>query len=182
MSIIRDWFEEHEGYRLRTKIVHFLSPKVWLRLHKWRVQRANRGWSDRDTWGAGDHIAKMTAEMLQHLIDKSHIDWPLWFTYNIKDSSPYTDLQQVVDDINNYLEFQEELWSDDLEMVSHRKYFTEDDEYQPPDYVDTKTGKKLTKRQVSLRIGRHAKRQNQLYKKATRAMQFFGRHFTQFWD
>ena len=64
MGILKDWQEDTDGYVFTAKVTYFFSPKVWLRLHKWRKQRADRGWSDRDTWGAGEHIAQMTAEML----------------------------------------------------------------------------------------------------------------------
>jgi len=39
------------------------------------VQRAKRGWSESDVWGMDHHLARITAEMLDHLANTTH-GWP----------------------------------------------------------------------------------------------------------
>lgn len=170
--------EDSKDYRLRTRVVTALSPKQWLRMHKWRKQRADRGWSDRDTWGAGDHIAKMAAEMLQHLNDNTYVDWPEWFKLNVKEKGKgaYKDLPSVVNDITAYLDHQETSWADDLTTTP-----ADDPKHFNVDWIDKK-GKKLSEQQITARIKKWAEEDHNLYKKATKAMQFFGRHFASFWD
>lgn len=178
MSLIRDVHEDSKDYRLRTRVITVLSPKEWLRHHKWRKQRMDRGWSDRDTWGAGDHIAKMVAEMLQHLNDNTYVDWPEWFKLNVKEQGKgaYKSLQSVVNDITAYLDHQETSWADGLETTP-----ADNPEKFNVDWIDKK-GKKLSEQQITVRIKRWTEEDNNLYKKATKAMQFFGRHFAGFWD
>jgi len=167
MSLLKDWAEDHEGMGIRYKIKGFINPSVWFRLHKWRNQRADRGWSDRDTWGAGEHIAKMTAEMLQHLNDKSYCNWPDWFKNNT--TGKYDGLQQMIDDINNYLEYQKTSWSDGLDNNNHGWYAIN-------------TGEKLTEKQVTVLINKYYSQDKILHEKAIKAMTYFGRNFTSFWD
>lgn len=186
MGILKDWKEDTEGYRFQTRVAHLFYPRQWLRLHKWRKQRANRGWSDRDTWGAGDHIAEITAQMLQKLITDGHCDWPYWFKMNVKEEGKgaYKNLQQVVDDINQYIEMTKTSWADDLECEGN---MFEEDEGKEFKRLNTtwrykKNGRKLSEQQISARIKSWAEKENASYKKAQKAMQFFGRHFAGFWD
>lgn len=177
MGILKDWIEDNKDYTLRAKVGYFFSPKVWLQLHRWRKQRLERGWSDRDAWGAGDHIARMTAEMLQHLQDKGYTDWPEWFKLNVQEEGrgAYNDLQTVINDINNYLDFSETCWSDGLDSVNKKtgKYSVS--------WID-ENGHVLSEATITNRINKHWKEHMRLYNKAKKAMGFFSRHFTQFWD
>lgn len=188
MSIVKDWREDNSGYRLNRQVLYFFSPKVWLRLHKWRKQRADRGWSDRDTWGAGEHIAQMTAEMLQHLNDNTYVDWPEWFKTNTKDNKGYKNLQSVIDDINGYLDFRLTSWSDGLDIASYNVDDWLDKQeggtyvWKSAGWVDKTTGKKLTEKQLLSRMKKHHKQEEKIYKKATHAMEFFGHNFASFWD
>jgi hypothetical protein len=184
MGILKDWKEDTNGYVFTSRVAYFFSPKVWLRLHKWRKQRADRGWSDRDTWGAGDHIARMTAEMLQHLNDESYCDWPEWFRLNVKEEGKgaYKDLQSVIDDINQFLDFTHTTWADGLSPKPKSEGLVIDGVYNSPNWVEDETGKTLTEAAVKRRITKHADEWNRRYKKANKAMGFFGRHFTSFWD
>lgn len=186
MSIFKDLKEDTDGYRFKTKLANMVSPSQWRRLHTWRKQRANRGWSDRDTWGAGEHIAKITAEMLQHLNDKSHVDWPEWFKLNVqeKGKDTYKSLQQVIDDINAYLVFSVTTWGDDLTCEGN---MFEDDKGGEFKHLNTtwryeKNGRKLSEQQISARIKSWSKEYERLYNKAVKAMSFFARHFASFWD
>ncbi len=188
MSLLKDWIEDNEGYRFRRKVTYFFSPKVWFRLHKWRKQRADRGWSNRDTWNAGDHIAKMTAEMLQHLNDHTYVDWPEWFKLNVKEEGKdaYTSLAQVVKDITQYLDFAETSWADGLDTKRDsldeifKKREDGNYEYKGPDWYEG--DKKLSEVAIKHRINKWHKAEMKSYKKAQKAMQFFGRHFSGFWD
>lgn len=187
MSIFKDWREDTEGYVLSYRLKELVNPRQWLRLHRWRKQRADRGWSDRDTWGAGEHIAKMTSEMLQHLNDNTYVDWPEWFKLNVQEKGGYKSLQAVIDDINQYLVFTETSWADGLETVkdSVEEVFEKREDgsydYKSPGWVD-KNGKKLTEKQITARIKNWSKKVSESYEKAQKAMEFFGRHFAGFWD
>ena len=187
MSIFKDFREDNEGYRLRSQITYLLSPNAWIRLHRSRKQRADRGWSNRDTWGAGEHIAKITAEILQHLNDNTYVDWPSWFKYNVQEKGSYKSLQAVIDDINQYLVFTETSWADGLETVkdSVEEVFQKREDgnhyYKSPGWVD-KNGKKVSDKQITARIKSHSEKEKKSYEKATNAMQFFGRNFASFWD
>lgn len=179
MGLLRDVIEDSNGYVLRYRLSHSLSPKTWGRIYRHRRQRADRGWSDQDTWNAGEHIAKMTAEMLTHLDTNGSTDWDHWFKmYDVKD---YSDLKSVVDDINAYLNFQKSSWADSLDSSEVSEHFTEG-EHDNPRWRDKETGKRLTSKQLSARIKRHYIDEMKAYNKAKKAMQFFGRHFASFWD
>ena len=180
MGILKDWQEDTDGYVFTAKVTYFFSPKVWLRLHRWRKQRADRGWSDRDTWGAGEHIAEMTAQMLQHLNDNPYVDWPEWFALNVKEKDGYNDLQAVIDDINQYLELTKQSWADGLTVDGD--LFDDSGDEPKTVWRYKKTGRKLSQAQLSGRIANWAKKENTSYKKARKAMQFFGRHFAEFLD
>jgi hypothetical protein len=185
MSLIKDWREDTQGYVLTRRVFNFFDITLWLRLHKYRKQRADRGWSDRDTWGAEDHIAKMTAEMLQHLQDHSYCDWPEWFRLNIKEEGKgaYRNLQSVIDDIKNYLVHTESSWSDGLYCDSA---YSKDENgvtfLEKQLWFDEKTDKIQTEAAIKNRINRWNKEEIRLYKKAQKAMEFFARHFASFWD
>ena len=188
MGLLKDWKEDHSGYRFQTQVAHFFDPRVWLRLQKWRTQRANRGWSDRDTWGAGDQIARMSAEMLQPLNDNTYVDWELWFEYNVKEKGKgsYENLQAVIDDITAYLDCEQTSWADGLDTRRDdideifKKRSDSMYEYVGPDWYDGE--KKLSQADIKNRINKWSKDTVKKYKKAQKAMQFFGRNFSGFWD
>ena len=177
MSILKDWRTDHNGYAFRYKVQEFLTPSVWFRLHEIRVQRANRGWSDRDAWNMGDYVAQITVEMLELLQEKGVTDWDRWFEWNIGETGKgaYKNLQEVIDDIKGYQDWSLTTWADDLESVQEKtgKYSIS--------WVDQK-GKKLTEAAITNRINKYQKEGQKKYKKATKAMAFFGRHYAQFWD
>lgn len=182
MGLLKDMKDDAEGYVVQAKVTHFLNPLEWKQKAKWRKQRADRGWSDRDTWGAGEHIAEMTAQMLQRLNDKSYVDWPLWFDLNVKEKGKgaYKNLQSVIDDINNYLEHEKTSWADDLESRSVVEGY--DGEFLNPKWFHIDSGKQASDAEVRNRINKWHKENTRLYKKSTKAMQFFGRHYASFWD
>ena len=175
MSLLQDVYNETKYQSFRSRITQRLSPSLWIRLHKYRVQRANRGWSDRDMWGMGDHLARVTADMLKDL-KEGMTSWPEWFKYNVGEEGKgaYTDLQQVIDDIEGYLDWSETSWTDDLDYAEGNtgKY----------SISWSKKGKKITEAEITHRINKHTKEGAQKYKKARKAMGFFGRNFGSFWD
>jgi len=179
MSILQDFKRDNESYRLNRQVVYLLSPKVWVRLHKRRKQRADRGWSERDTWGAGEHIAKITAEILQHLNNNTYVDWPEWFKNNVQEKDSYKSLQAVIDDINQYLALTETSWGDGLTCDS---YNLKEGGKLNMVWRDEKTGKKVSDKQITARIKSHSEKEKKSYEKATNAMQFFGRNFASFWN
>lgn len=186
MGLVKDVFKDNKDATFKYRVKELINPREWRRHHRWRKQRANRGWSDRDTWNAGDHIADMTADMLQHLLDKGMTDWPYWFKHNVqeKGAGSYKNLQSVIDDIKNYTDFQWTSWAEGLEPVNDRVFEKLDDdtyEYKLPDWID-KNGKILTEKQLRARMDKWSKEERRLYEKATKAMQFFGRHYSSFWD
>ena len=174
MSILKDFREDHDGMYFRYKITAFLNPKTWYRLHKYRKQRCNRGWSDRDAWAAGEHIARMTAEMLQYLNDKGVVDWDRWFKDN--NNLVYDNLQSIIDDINNWLNHQTTSWADDLALAKFTK-----DEPLETNWVD-KDGNNLTEKDITRLIKKWSKEDIELYKEATKAMKFFADNFASFWE
>ena len=189
MGIIKDWKKDNQGYCFRYKVLHLISPKFWFTLHKYRQQRADRGWSDRDIWGTGDYIAGIVAEMLQDLNDNSYHDREDWFSNNTKNRGvfKYETLQQIIDDINNYLDFEETSWSDDYDLVPKdidRVLLEKNSSniFNTGGWQHKITGEILTEKQLSDLIRKHSEKEARLYKKATDAMKFFGNNFGSFWD
>lgn len=185
MGIFKDWSKDNRGVALRYQAKELFSPQVWLKLRKWRKQRMNRGWSDRDVWDAGEYIAKMTADMLQDLNDNKYNNWPEWFKLNVQEEGKgaYKNLQSVIDDINAYLDFTETSWADGLECEGNL-LDPEEEEFQS---INTtwrykKSGNKVPENRLKGMIKKHGEKEMALYKKATKAMAFFGRHFGSFWD
>lgn len=175
MGIIKNFRSDHEGYTFKYKVKDALSPNVWFRLHQHRKQRADRGWSDRDMWGMGEYVAQITAEMLTALRD-GNTDWEWWFKMNGEQGkAAYKNLDDVINDIKGYLEFRETSWADDLTSVKGKtgKFSIS--------WVNEK-GKKITQAEITNRINKHHKEELKRYKKAAKAMSFFGRHFWGFWD
>lgn len=185
MGLIKDWVEDTEGYRFSYRVRSLFDLSLWLRLRKWRKQRANRGWSDRDTWNAGDHIALMTVEMLQKLIDNKYTDWPEWFKLNVQEEGKgaYKDLQSVIDDIKAYLDFEWTSWGDGLYAdTSWIKHEDGSSELGKQLWYDEKTNKLQTEAAIKHRMNKWHKEYTKKYKKAQKAMGFFARHFSHFWD
>lgn len=176
MGIIKDFKSEHTGYSFKYLVKETLSPNVWFRLRKHRKQRADRGWSDRDSWAMGEYVAQITSEMLTNLRDNGSTDWEWWFeNYGEKGKGAYKSLDEVINDINGYLEHTRTSWTDDLTSVRGKtgKFSVS--------WVNQK-GKKITEAEITNRINKHHKEELRLYKKASKAMAFFGRHFWGFWD
>lgn len=181
MSYATDFYEQNLTIRKLYWVRELLNPFNYSRTAKYRKQRANRGWADRDTWGMGEHIARLVVEMLSHLRDKGVTDWDAWFDFNIdeKGKGAYKNLQEVIDDISGYLEHEKTSWADDLhcETVIEGYY----GQFNKQKWFDEK-GKEQTDAALKNRMNKWHKDNTRLYKKATKAMSFFGRNFASFWD
>lgn len=173
MGIIKDWKDNNKYYWWPYKIMYLLSLRQWFKLYKWRRQRADRGWSDKDFWNAGEYVAEVTASILEELGSNGVTDWNSTFKTHT-DDFPYEDIEEMVVAIRNYLTFESESsWTDGLEHTGS---------LDCPGWIDTETGGRLTDKQISERMINHYKKQAELYEKACKAMSTFGSHFGIFWD
>lgn len=115
MGILKDWKEDNGGLILRYKVTHFLSPRRWFKIVKYRRDRANNGWSSRDTWNGGEYIMEVTAGILRYLErEQNPIDWDAYFKMNYEDNEGYKRLSEVAQDLENYLDFSAMQYSDPL--------------------------------------------------------------------
>jgi len=115
MSVLRDFHEQHLHIVKRYWPREIFNPFNWIRTIKWRHQRAERGWSDRDTWGGGEYIAGISAGILNYLqSEKGHVDWDEYFNFNYPENLGYTSLNEVAQDIDNYLAWEEDSFSDPI--------------------------------------------------------------------
>ena len=174
MGIVKDWVEDNGGTVLRYRVLDFFRPKVWLRLHKWRKQRADRGWSDRDTWGAGEHLMQITSEMLRYLDrEQNPIDWDAYFKTNYAKPNGYTSLSEVADDLDQYIEFSKKIWTDylDIELPGH--------EIVDGEYKSLATPAENKK--IRAAIKKFNAEENKSAAKATKAMKFVADNHRSLW-
>lgn len=57
------------GYRVFTSywFKHWLSPSTYWNWVKWKIQRANRGWADCDTWSLDGYLSDWLPDALRYL-------------------------------------------------------------------------------------------------------------------
>lgn len=100
----------------------------------------------------------------------------------------YKNFKQVYTDIDKYLQLERQGWPTNLDvdttsLESHYIQTPHDNSLaEESNWVDTKTGKRLSKAQVSRRIVAHYKKVNKAYAKAVNAMTFWSNHAREFWD
>lgn len=111
MSILKDFHQQHLHVRKTYWPREIFNLSNWARTLKWRRQRMERGWSDRDTWAGGEHIVEVTAGILRYL-ETTIIDWPAYFEMNYEDNYGYTSLSEVAQDLDNYIYFEERQYED----------------------------------------------------------------------
>lgn len=183
MGILKDWISEYGRARIDGKVEYFLSPRVWYRLHKTRKQRADRGWADSDAWGAGEHIVNITSEMIKTLRDYGCRDWE-WTFKNQVGGSEYKNLDDLVADLDGYIEFNRtRYWHDGLELKN--EYDSADNillDIKNSHWVSKETGRALTEKQVTARMKKHNNEERRHHRRAVKAMIFFSRNFELFWD
>ena len=115
MSYAKDFRQQHLTARWQYAMKELFNPANYYRTARWRHQRAERGWSDRDTWGGGEHITEITAGILNYLDNVQNVvDWDAYFEHNYEENYGYSSLTEVATDINNYLAWQEEQFSEPL--------------------------------------------------------------------
>ena len=51
---------------------HWLSPQTYYYWLKYKIQRAQRGWADCDTWSLDNYLAEWLPAALRHLKEHSH--------------------------------------------------------------------------------------------------------------
>lgn len=118
MGLLKDWINDTNGYRFTYRVKQLFSPSVWFGLRKSRKQRANRGWSDRDTWGGGEYLAGVAAGVLKYLErEQNPIDWEHYFRENYPHNYGYKSLTEVAEDIELYLWWQENQWGDEYDTT-----------------------------------------------------------------
>lgn len=162
---------------LRYEIKRRLSPRYWLDEIKWSNQRLERGWSDRDTWGGGEHILSVTSGILKSLGDEhSVIDWDQYFSANYPNNLGYKSLLEVAADIDSYLEFQTRNWTDDLgfELIHN---FVPSEHGEQMVSGNTPEEQKL----ISKAIDNWHKEEQRRFKKASKAMKFISLNFRSLW-
>jgi hypothetical protein len=108
MSLLKDFREQNLSIRKLYWPRELVNPANWGRAVKWRNQRTERGWSDRDTWGGGEHIASVSAGILRELgKEKNIVDWDWYFRNNAWETLGYKNLNEVAQDIENWLAWEE---------------------------------------------------------------------------
>lgn len=167
MSIFKDWRDEVRGSTLTYKLTALVSLKVWRRLHRNRKQRADRGWSEADTWEAGDYVLEVTLGLIKYMYYETDKDWRFWSERLEKDG--YVDIKHVIHDLSNYLDHQKSHWTDTLSASKDG-------------WVDAETGERITHEELNRRMNDWHEKGDVLAKKATKAMTFFANNFQSFWD
>lgn len=169
MGLIKDWREETKHYTLWAKIT---SLKEMKRVCRYRKQRIERGWSDRDCWDAGSYILKITSDMLKELYCEK--DNGEYFELNIDKPSVYKNFKQVADDIDEYLAFKDTDYTIYLDFDLPTGYVDEDGTWQTNSTED-----QTEKMRAAMK-----KHQNEFIKKskkATRAMKFVAVNHVKLW-
>jgi len=173
MSLIKD-IKEQNGTRKR----ELVNPKNWQRAIKWRHQRAERGYSDRDTWNGGDYILEVTSGVLKKLGDeKSHIDWDEYFNNNYK-TYGYKSLEEVAADIDSFLEYDDVSWAIALDFKLKSKSIKRDDGLY--EYVNDNTPDE--NRRIRLAIKKYHEEYDRRYRKMKNAMIFVALNAPGLWD
>ena len=145
---------------------------------KWAKQRAKRGWSDKDTWNTGEYLMKITAEMLRRLSDnRSHISWEDYFQANYQ-TRGYKSLDDVANDIDNYLEYVQTSWTDNLGFDLENGFVVVDGELS--EFVNKNTPDE--QRRISISIRKWREQEERLFSKAKNAMIFVAINSRALWD
>lgn len=164
-----------DGYRFRYGLLELLKPSNWLEQRKYRIQRLQRGWADRDTWGGGEYILGVTSGILRKLDDeKNPIDWDQYFETNFQKINGYKNLTEVADDIDQFLAFIETDWADSLGFEL------------PPGHVDDdgfwRSGTTPQQdKKIRAAIKKHSVAGKKSAAKATKAMKFVADNHLSLW-
>lgn len=169
------------GYRFPYNLRELVNPANWRREFKWARQRKQRGWSDRDTWNAGDYIIGVVSGMMKKLGDaKSHIDWDEYFKTNYPNNQGYKSLEEVAKDIDDYIAFDEDSWADTLDFELKSTWRPYDKDPSLTEYVSLNTPQE--EREIKKAIAAYHKEWDKRRKKATKAITFVAVNFPALWD
>lgn len=156
----------HRGMTLKAQIKYWLTPKELKLETEHIIQRANRGWSEVDGWGAGEHILEVTSGLLKELAKRQNpLGWKNYFKINYQDMMGYKNLSQVAEDIDNYLKFEKTSWADNLPFKL--------------DGFDSYSKKQDAQTRQAIKKWR--KEEDKKYKKAQKAMNFVSANLSNLW-
>lgn len=123
MGLLKDFYRNELTIRKRYWPREIINPRNWTRNIRYRHQRAERGWSDRDTWGGGEYLASVAAGILNYLeLEQNPIDWEFYFKENYTGTNGYHTLTEVAEDIELYMWWEEYGYADeydDLDIDDH---------------------------------------------------------------
>lgn len=179
MGLLKDFYYNELTMRKLYWPREILNPFNWHRTIKYRHQRAERGWSDKDTWGGGEYILEVVSGVLKKLgDDKSHVDWKEYFKTNYPNNEGYKNLQQVTKDIDNYLAFDDSGWVNELGFeIKHGSKDLPNGNTQLLNLNSPEENRKIKKA-----IEASHKEWDRRYKKAKKAMNFVATNFPGLWD
>lgn len=176
MGIIKDWNDENGSYVLHYKVLRFLSPNSWMMVYKWRKQRADRGWSDKDTWAAGEYILQISSAMLRELgKEKNPVDWASYFKDNQIKHYGYSNFNEAADDIDAYLNFSaNSSWTDYIDFKLPGGHINQDGSWESG--MDKRQQFKAKKA-----MEKHNREFNHLHEKASKAMRLVASNHGALW-
>lgn len=167
-----------QDYAFPYNIREALSMRNWRGEFKHAKQRKERGWSDRDCWNAYHHLGNVTAGMLRNLDGVQNVlDWDEYFASNYKTVGDYKNLGEVAQDIENYVNFDETGWADNLGF--ELKHSFKRVEGGKTEFVSENTKKEQAL--IRKAIKEHRKQEIALAKKAEKAFIFVGKNLRALW-
>lgn len=116
MGYWKDFYQQNMMIRKLYWPREFFNPANHYRTAKYRWQRAERGWSERDTWFGGEHIAEVALGIIKYLDEVQHmVDFsPETWEFNFPEDYGYKSIGEVAQDIDNYIYWQEHQYSEPL--------------------------------------------------------------------
>lgn len=106
MSYLKDFRQHHLTIRKRYWLRELLNPFNYRSTWRHRRERIAKGWSRRDAWNGGEHIAEVAMGILRELgAEQNPIDWDEYFRMNYPDNYGYNTLGEVADDLQLYLDW-----------------------------------------------------------------------------
>lgn len=118
MGYIKDFYQFNLTIRKRYWLRELLRPRNYQDVFRFRRQRANRGYANRDAWGGGQYIAEVAAGILYILGDENNIvDWDKYFKMNYENNWGYKNLNEVADDLQLYVEWDIIQWRDEFDTI-----------------------------------------------------------------
>lgn len=178
MSLLRDYKDHHLTLAKKYWWRQIINPVNLYRTMQHRHQRAERGWSDRDAWNAGDHILSVTSGMLKDLAEsQERFDWAEYFETNYK-TNGYASLAEVAADIDEYIAFDDYNWVDTLGFKL--KHSWKDSKNGGLEMVDENTPEE--QRLIKKAIKESHREWKRRYTKMQKAMKFVADNIGSLWE